>query len=104
MSTIGIIDEIAYDFKNKEEFLKYCENRTVFSSEELEDFWRTKRNSLLVIKFIYVKSLSKRLNLSYLWNSGIVAQNNGPRPFDLISDSDFDSILNDSNTEIYVVR
>ena len=104
ISTIGIIDEIAYDFKNKEEFLKYCENRTVFSSEELEDFWRTKRNSLLVIKFIYVKSLSKRLNLSYLWNSGIVAQNNGPRPFDLISDSDFDSILNDSNTEIYVVR
>ncbi len=104
ISTIGIIDEIAYDFKSKEEFLKYCENRTVFTSDELEDFWRTKKNSLLVIKFIYVKSLCKRLNLSHLWNSGIVAQNNGPRPFDLISDSDFNSILNDSNTEIYVVR
>ena len=104
ISTIGIIDEVAYDFKSKEEFLKYCENRTVFTSDELEDFWRTKKNSLLVIKFIYVKSLCKRLNLLHLWNSGIVAQNSGPRPFDLISDSDFNSILNDSNTEIYVVR
>ena len=43
ISTIGIIDEIAYDFKSKEEFLKYCENRTVFTSDELEDFGAQKR-------------------------------------------------------------
>ena len=104
ISTIGIIDEVAYDFKNKEEFLKYCENRTVFSSNELENFWNTKKDSLLVIKFIYVKSLCKRLTLSYLWNKGIIRPYNGPRPFDSISDSNFNLLLKDSNTEIYTVR
>jgi hypothetical protein len=104
VSTVGIIDDVAYNFKSKEEFLKYCENRTVFTLDELEYFWRTKKNSLLVIKFIYVKSLCKRLTLSHLWNNGIVAQNSGPRPFDLISDDNFDSILSDANTEIYFVR
>ena len=104
ITTIGIIDEVAYNFKNKEEFLKYCENRTVFNSNELEYFWRTKKETLLVIKFIYVKSLCKRLTLSYLWDKRIIQPCSGPRPFDIISDSDFDLLLNDSNTEIYIVR
>ena len=102
ISTIGIIDDVAYDFKSKEDFLKYCENRTVFTPDELESFWHDKKDSLLVFKFIYVKSLSKRLNLSYLWDKRIVSKYNGPRPFDLISDSNFDLILKDSNTKIFL--
>lgn len=101
VTTIGVIDEVKYNFRNKEEFLKYCENRTVFTQEELEEFWRTKQRQLLVIKFVYVKSLEKRLNLSHLWNKGIVEQNAGPRPFDELSDDDFEVILNDSNTKLY---
>lgn len=101
VTTIGVIDEVKYDFRNKEEFLKYCENRTVFTQEELEKFWDTKKKQLLVIKFVYVKSLEKRLTLSHLWNSGIVEHYKGPRPFDELSDSDFESILNDSNTKLY---
>ena len=104
VSTIGIIDEVKYDFNNKDEFLKYCENRTVFTPEELDYFWSTKKNKLLVIKFIYVKSLCKRLNLKYFWDKGIISQNSGPRPFDLISDDQFDSILHDSNTELFIMR
>lgn len=104
VSTIGVIDEVKYNFKNRDDFFKYCENRTVFTPEELDYFWRAKRDSLLVIKFIYVKSLCKRLNLIHFWNKGIIPLNSGPRPFDSISDENFDSILNDSNTEIYVMR
>ena len=104
VSTIGIIDEVKYNFSSKEEFLKYCENRTVFTPEELDCFWQTKRGSLLVIKFIFVKSLSKRLNLKHFWDNGLIPQNSGPRPFDIMTDNNFDSILRDSNTEIYVLR
>ena len=70
--------------KIKKIFLKYCENRTVFNLDELEYFWRTKKDSLLVIKFIYVKSLCKRLTLSYLWDKGIIQPYNEPHPFDII--------------------
>lgn len=104
VSTIGVVDEVKYDFKDKNEFLAYCENRTVFTAEELDSFWHNRRDSLLVIKFIYVKSLRKRLNLIHFWNNGIIPHNSGPRPFDSISDDAFDSILNDSNTEIYIMR
>ncbi len=104
VSTIGVIDEVKYSFNSKEEFLKYCENRTVFTQEELESFWRTRKESLLVIKFIFVKSLNNRLNLIHLWENGIIPQNSGPRPFDMISDNDFDSMLRDSNTQVYVLR
>ena len=104
VSTIGVIDEVKYNFKNKEYFFKCCENRTVFTPEELDSFWRTRRDTLLVIKFIFVKSLNSRLNLKHFWDNGLIPQNSGPRPFDTMTDDDFDSILHDSNTEIFVLR
>lgn len=98
LTTIGVIEEIRGNFPNKEEYLKCCQNRSVFSNEELDYFWRTKRYSLQVVKFIYVKSLRKRLNLAYLWDKEIVEAPNGPRPFTRISDSDYEMILRDSET------
>ena len=102
VTTIGVIDEIKYDFTSKEEFLKHCENRTVFSYSELERFWNNNRAKLLVIKFVFVKNLNKRLNLNYLWKMGIVDINCGPRPFDEISDDDFNAIIKDSETELFL--
>lgn len=52
----------------------------------------------MVIKFIYVKSLTKRLTLGYLWDNDIVSAPNGPRPFTRISDEQFEKILCDSET------
>ncbi len=100
VSTIGVIDSYRDKFNNKEDFLKYCQNRTVFTKEELESFWNKKKDQLLVIKFIYVKSLTKRLTLKCLWENNIVPEQKGPRPFDKISDNNFRLILNKSNTNI----
>lgn len=100
VTTIGIIDEVKSDFKDMNEYLKYCGNRTVFSEKELKKFWENNKDKLLVVKFIYVKSLTKRLNLDSLWNLNIVQKSKGPRPFDQICDSDFETILQKSNTDI----
>ena len=104
ITTLGVIQEAHYGFSSKEEFFKYCENRSVFSKEELEAFWREKRNKLLVVKFIVVGSFSKKVTLQYLWNNGIVSYPNGPRPFDLLDDDQFDSILRQAETEFYIAR
>lgn len=93
VSTICVVDEVRYNFSSKEDYLKYCENRTVFSPETLNQLWEKHRNNLLMVKFIFVKSLTKRITLGELWDSGIVPRNGGPRPFDHISDADFDTIL-----------
>ena len=102
LTTVGVIDEVKYNFSSKDEFLKTCENRSVFTKAELERFWVQNHSRLLVIKFIFVKSLTRRLNLAYLWDSGFIQQNSGPRPFDEISDDQFKQILRDSDTEIYM--
>lgn len=102
ITTIGVIDEVRYNFSTKEEFFTTCENRSVFSRDELDQLWLTKRNSLLVIKFIFVKSLEHRLNLIHLWDNGYIPMHSGPRPFDELSDCQFDQLLKDSSTEIFI--
>lgn len=102
VTTVGVIDEVKYNFATKEEFFETCENRSVFTKEELEEFWRTRRDRLLVIKFIFVKSLNHRLNLVYLWENDYISQNSGPRPFDMMTDDQFNRLLRDSNTEIFM--
>lgn len=104
VSTICIVDEVRYNFSNKDDYLKYCENRTVFSQETLEQLWNRHREKLLVVKFIFVKSLTKRLTLGELWDLGIVSPNSGPRPFDHITDTGFDMILAQSKTKIHFER
>ena len=91
-------------FNTKEEFFRTCKNRSVFTEQELEEFWNKKKDRLLVVNFIYVKSLSKRLNLDYLWGNDIIPFPNGPRPFTKVSDEQFNKIVNDSNTSIDFIR
>lgn len=38
ITSLGIIDEIKYNFNSKDEFFNYCQNRTVFTLEKLEQF------------------------------------------------------------------
>lgn len=100
ITTVGIVDSIVSRFNNKDEFLEHCQNRSVFTDDELNAFWNKHRNGIMIIKFIYVKSLTKRLTLDYLWQEGIIEPPNGPRPFTRLSDERFNKILKDSQTEI----
>ena len=100
LTTLGMVEEIRSEFPNKEEFLLCCQNRSVFTQTELDDFWNRHRYDILVLKFVFVKSLNKRLNLEYLWDTEVMLPPNGPRPFTRITDAQFDSILSDSDTAI----
>lgn len=104
LTTIGIVDSIKYGFQYKEDFFDSCQNRSVFPEETLEDFWKKNKDTLLVVKFIFVKSLTKRLTLGYLWAQAIVERLKGPRPFTRISDEQFNQILYDSQTKISFVE
>ena len=98
LSTIGIVDEIISSFKNKNDFLSQCQNRSVFNSQELNDFWDKHRYNISIIKFVYLKKLNKRIILNDLYNLGIVPEGEGPRPFTKLTDKEFNNILELSNT------
>ena len=104
LTTLGMVDRIYYDFKTKEDFLKHCQNRSVFSKAELNDFWDKHQYHLMVLKFVFVKSLKCRLTLDYLHQLGVIEAPNGPRPFMHISDDVFKKILSDSKTNIKFVE
>lgn len=102
ITTVGVIDQVIDTFANEEEFLSYCQNRSVFTTEELKRFWTQHRYNLKVLKFVYVKSLTKRLTLDYLQQHGIVDPGQGPRPFTRITNEQFSMILRDSETTLYM--
>ena len=102
LTTVGVIDQVISSFESEDDFLRQCQNRSVFSTVELRRFWRKYRYNLKVLKFVYVKSLSKRLTLEYLWDHGIIEAPSGPRPFTRLTDKQFEMILQDSGTELYI--
>lgn len=61
-TSICIVEEVKKitDFSSKTEFLKYCLNYSIFSLNELEDFWELKKYPFL-IRFTYNIALSKRI-------------------------------------------
>ena len=71
----------------------------VFSEDDLKGFWRGHRYNLSVLKFVFVKSFTKKITLEFLWSNGIIAPPNGPRPFTKITDEQFELIMSESNTE-----
>ena len=85
ISTVTIIDNIVENIRSEDELLSLCKNRSVFSVEELKGFWRDYHGKLKVIKVIFVKSLTKRLTLNYLWEHRIIMPPGGPRPFTQIT-------------------
>lgn len=102
ITTVGVIDQVIDSFTCEEDFLSYCQNRSVFTKEELKGFWTQHRYNLKVLKFVYIKTLTKKITLDYLQRHGIVDTGQGPRPFTRITNEQFDIILRDSETSLYM--
>jgi hypothetical protein len=100
ISTLGMIDEIKKDFASKNDFLRFCQNRSVFSIEDLSKFWNQYSNNLSVIRFIQVAPLVRRPILQELWDNSIISFPDGPRPFTKLTNDQYDKILQLSKTVV----
>ncbi|MGE4571121.1 MAG: PIN domain-containing protein [Candidatus Izemoplasmatales bacterium] len=99
-TSVCIVQNIITSFSDKEDFLSHCENRSVFSKDELDSFWRKQKNNIVVIKLLYLKSLNKKVTLDSLRQMEIIGRNEGPRIFHVLNDSDFEKILEKSETSL----
>ena len=100
LSSIAIVDEAISSFSSKKDYMTHVQNRSVFSNDELDRFWRQHQDNQIVLKFIFVKSFSKRPILKFLWDNNIIAFPGGPRPFTRISDEQFNLILREAQTDL----
>jgi len=100
LTSVAIVEEALSGFSSKQEFFMHCQNRSVFSTGELESFWSKHRGNQIVLKFIFVKSLTRRPILKFLWDNNVVAFPSGPRPFTRITDDQFEMIMQESQTDL----
>ena len=100
LTSVAIVDEAITNFRSKEEYMSHVQNRSVFTNNELEEFWDKHQGNQIVLKFIFVTSLNKRPILKFLWDANIIDIPKGPRPFTRITDSQFEMIMNEAKTDL----
>lgn len=77
ITTLAVITDIGYKFSCEEEFISYCEKRSLFSRDELSLGWRAKNKTRpIALKFIsaFTFPTGKRLNLKSLLSNEILLE------------------------------
>ena len=94
ISTIGVVQEIKYNFINVEEFISYCRKSSVFPEDQLRAMWSYSATKPFVIKFLYVYSFPHRINMKDLIDLQVLnGINDAPRGFKKISKDQLNNIL-----------
>jgi hypothetical protein len=101
-TTLGIVQEVVDGFETKEEFIRACRKRSVFTDKELGAQWDRRAGSRpFIVNFLYAYSLPTRPNLVKLKEAGIIRE--APRGFEPMSLIMFRRLLEVSNANKRVV-
>lgn len=94
VSTIGVVQEIKYNFIDENDFILYCRKSSVFPENQLRAMWRYSHNKPFVIRFLYVYSFPYRINMKELIDLQVLnGVNDAPRGFKKITQEQFNNIL-----------
>ena len=100
VTTIGIVQELCYNFNNEEEFILYCRKSSVYPEDKLREMWRYSPNKPFTIRFLYSYSFPHRVNMKELIDLGILAGiNDAPRGFKHITKEQFDAVLKTTKSD-----
>lgn len=94
VTTIGLVEELRYSFKDENEFITHCRKSSVFPEDKLREIWRYSTRPPFTIKFLYVYSFPHRINMKELIDIGVLTGvNDAPRGFKQISKDQFATII-----------
>ncbi|MDR1896390.1 MAG: hypothetical protein LBR10_06330 [Prevotellaceae bacterium] len=95
VSTVGVVQEIRYDFTDENDFVLYCRKSSVFPENQLRDMWRhSPQNRPFVVKFLYIYAFPHRINMKELIDLQVLnGVNDAPRGFKQITKEQFNNIL-----------
>lgn len=94
VSTIGVVQEVKYDFKDEEDFVLYCRKSSVFPEDQLRIMWGYQVSRPFVVRFLYVYSFPHRINMKELIDLKVLeGVNDPPRGFKPITKEQFGAIL-----------
>lgn len=94
VSTIGVVQEVKYDFINEGDFILYCRKSSVFPEDQLRAMWRYQASKPFVVRFLYIYSFPHRINMKELIDLQVLGGvNDPPRGFKPINKEQFNNIL-----------
>ena len=94
VSTIGVVQEIKYEFKDEDDFVLYCRKSSVFPEDQLREMWRFSQIKPFVVRFLYIYSFPHRINMKELIDLQVLTGvNDAPRGFKQITKEQLNSIL-----------
>lgn len=100
VTTIGITDEVRYDFRDENEFVLYCRKNSVFPENQLRAMWNYSKNKPFVVKFLFIYSFPHRINMKELIDLKVLAgTNDAPRGFKKITKEQLDIILKNTRSD-----
>lgn len=92
ITSIGIVARIIDNIASKDEFIRLCGKRSVFSLEELWNIWEEQDNKPFIIEFLYITSFSSpKINLKKLKELRILTS--PPRWLTKLSTDQFNLLL-----------
>lgn len=74
--------------KTLEDYLAECKNKSIFTEEELKNFYCS-RKYRTIVKMIFLRNYNRKITLKELREKGIVNYNSGPRLFSEIPSQDY---------------
>lgn len=105
ITTIGVVENVITGITTFEEFKKCCGRRSVFDEAGLKEFWDYYPTiKPFVVNFLYTYSFPHRINMKKLIDLGILKDRfSAPRGFELISNEDFDKIIQETQTDASII-
>jgi predicted nucleic acid-binding protein len=95
VTTLGVVQEVRFDFKDEDEFILYCRKSSVYPEAQLRRMWQYSPTSKpFVVRFLYTYSFPHRINMKELIDLGVLSGvNDAPRGFKLITKEQLKIVL-----------
>lgn len=84
-----IVQDIIHPL-NYEQFINECNNKSVFSEQELLELYNNRKSCIL--KILYSQALDKKINYNDMVSNGIFDKDSGPRLSTIISFENFEKL------------
>lgn len=88
VSGIAIMEQVI-ETKSIEECVKLCKDRSIFSENDIHSLYRKYKTVVKLFDYIPFKN---KVTLDTLYKNEVIAQDSGPRPFELLSAAHFRTI------------
>ena len=100
VSTVGVVQEIKYDFNSEDDFVLYCRKSSVFPENQLRAMWQYSSIRPFVVRFLYIYSFPHRINMKELIDFQVLSGiNDAPRGFKQITKEQFNTILKETKSD-----